>query len=53
MEKQLAIPEPSSLNQEGERNSTIAFIDPVVEKRLKRKLDLMIIPVLTLTYLFK
>lgn len=31
----------------------VVAIDPAIEKKLKRKADLIIIPVLAMTYLFK
>ncbi len=42
-----------SPTQDAGETNIIDFIDPIIEKRIRRKLDFIIIPILTLTYLFK
>lgn len=37
----------------GRTATSAAAVDPAIERRLKRKLDLIIIPTMAMTYLFK
>lgn len=46
---------PMAIEEDGERLNVqdAMVVDPLIERRLKRKTDLIIIPVLAVTYLFK
>jgi hypothetical protein len=47
-EKDIGVIDSSSLG-----HNAAELFDPAIEKRLKLKLDLIVIPILALTYLFK
>lgn len=42
----------ASESEHHEYEATAALIDPVIEARVRRKLDIRLMPVLTLVYLF-